>query len=305
MPIAYLPYKQIDKTKWDACVAKARNQLIYGFSYYLDNMATNWDGLVLNDYEAVMPLPWRKKFQIRYLYQPPFTQQGGIFSSARITGDITKAFIEASATQFKFAEIALNYGNEIIVENDIPIVLRKNNILLLHDYENILRNYGDSFKKSLKRVNKFNMLYQSSYDHASVIDLYENLYTKRQSSVKADDYLNFRKLCDLLAQSDKVITRLAYDKEKNLLAASVLLRDNTRMYNLISCVTDSGKRLEANYFLYDKLIQEFSGKGLSLDLEGSEVKGIAAFYKKFNPILESYPFIRYNNLHPLLKLVKH
>lgn len=268
-------------------------------------MATNWDGLVLDDYEAVMPLPWRKKLQIRYLYQPPFIQQGGIFSSARITGDLTKAFIEESATQFKFAEITLNYGNEIMAENDFNIVLRKNNILLLKDYEFILNDYGDGFKKSLKRVKKFNMLYQSSQDHASVINLYETLYTKRQSSVKADDYFNFRKLCDHLAQSDNVITRLAYDREKKLLAASVLLKDNTRLYNLISCVTDLGKKLEANYFLYDKLIQEFSGKGLSLDLEGSEVKGIAAFYKKFNPILENYPFIRYNNLHPLLKLVKH
>ncbi len=44
--------------------------------------AGQWDALVLDDYQAVMPLTWRSKFGIRYLYQPAFTQQTGIFSAS-------------------------------------------------------------------------------------------------------------------------------------------------------------------------------------------------------------------------------
>ena len=55
MPIYYLPYQQIDKEKWDACIAQSSNSLIYACSFYLEALSENWDALVLDDYEAVMP----------------------------------------------------------------------------------------------------------------------------------------------------------------------------------------------------------------------------------------------------------
>jgi hypothetical protein len=54
--IQYLSHKNIDKIKWDAVIASSSNRLIYGYSFYLDHMAKQWDALILNDYEAVMPL---------------------------------------------------------------------------------------------------------------------------------------------------------------------------------------------------------------------------------------------------------
>ena len=81
MPIRYVTYQQIDKAKWDACIASVDNGSIYAYSFYLDTMAKHWDALILNDYEAVMPLTWNKKYGIAYLYQPFFTASLGIFSS--------------------------------------------------------------------------------------------------------------------------------------------------------------------------------------------------------------------------------
>ena len=72
MPVHYITYQQIDKSKWDNCIDTAANGLVYGYSFYLDAMAKHWDALVLDDYEAVMPLTWNKKYGITYLYQPFF-----------------------------------------------------------------------------------------------------------------------------------------------------------------------------------------------------------------------------------------
>ena len=77
----YIPQKQIDKKKWDHCIESAENGLIYGYSFYLDHMAGQWDGIVLGDYQAVMPLPWKKKFGIKYIYQPFLVAQGGVFGA--------------------------------------------------------------------------------------------------------------------------------------------------------------------------------------------------------------------------------
>ena len=57
-------------------------------------MAKHWDALVLGDYEAVMPLTWNKKWNISYLYQPPFTASLASFGKL-LTEEIVRAFIAA------------------------------------------------------------------------------------------------------------------------------------------------------------------------------------------------------------------
>ena len=70
--IRYLAHNDINRDQWDNCIRQAENGLIYGYSWYLDTTAGNWDGLVSGDYEAVMPLPLKKK--IFYpVYLPAFS----------------------------------------------------------------------------------------------------------------------------------------------------------------------------------------------------------------------------------------
>src|SRR5690348_11211121 len=108
--IQYLKNDQINKQLWDECIDKTDNGLIYAYSFYLDQMADNWDALVLNNYEAVMPLPWRKKFGIYYLYQPFLTAQLGLFGNA-ISGELLQKFLQAIPSKFRLWEFSLNHQN--------------------------------------------------------------------------------------------------------------------------------------------------------------------------------------------------
>ncbi|MDZ4667693.1 MAG: hypothetical protein SGJ00_07395 [bacterium] len=54
--IRYLSHSAIDKVKWDHCIGTAENHLIYGLSWFLDIMCTEWEALVKGNYEEVMPL---------------------------------------------------------------------------------------------------------------------------------------------------------------------------------------------------------------------------------------------------------
>src|SRR6266516_1681416 len=92
--IQYIPKKKIDKEKWDRCITNASNGLIYGYSFYLDLMAKNWDGLMLDDYKAVMPLTWNRKYSIDYLYQPFVCAQLGLFGK-NLSNDLLENFFEA------------------------------------------------------------------------------------------------------------------------------------------------------------------------------------------------------------------
>jgi hypothetical protein len=306
LSVRFISYKHIDKVKWDACIHKAINGLIYARSSYLDTMAEHWDAIVLNDYEAVMPLTWKTKWGIRYLYQPAFIQQSGIFFTTPLSETILESFLHLVQEKFRFAEITLNFFNHIKKnDNSFELSQRNNYVLDLNrSYELLYENYDPAFTKSLRRIQKFEMLYVSSINYKKTVDLYKHLYGSRLPFFSGKSYSQFEKICKELFKNDSLVIRHARSTSNKQLASVILLKDEKRLYNIISCITSEGKKLEANYFLYDQIIHEFANTPLMLDFEGSDVEGIAAFYKKFNPENQQYPFIRYNNLPPFVKLFK-
>jgi len=307
LSLRYLSYQEIDKTKWDQCIRRSHNGLIYAESLYLDQIAAHWDGIVLNNYEAVMPLTWKKKLGIKYLYQPSFFQQGGIFSTEDISQDLIVKFLELAAEKFRFAEITLNFKNLPIPKDKlIKSSLRNNFILDLKDsYPELSANHSTYIKQRLKKAYSFPLVYEKSTDYKSAIRLYKKLYQERLPSFTDKDYRNFEKLCAILSENKRVLIRQVYHAETNeLLAVVLLLKDKKRLYNMASSLMPAGKKLLANYYLYNEIIREFAGTALVLDFEGSDVPGIAYFYNKFTSTNEPYPFIRYNRLPAPIRLLK-
>ena len=307
MSLTYLTYKEIDKNKWDDCIKHSVNGLIYAESVYLDSMSANWDAIVLDDYEAVMPITWKKKIGIRYIYQPPFLQQGGIFFKNKVQVKTIRSFMDEASGNFKFAEFTVNYLNLIDWKQaGLQETMRNNFILQLGSgYKNIFDEYDPYIKQRLNRLKKFSLQYKHSTDHAGVLDLYKELYGNRMPSVTGKDYQQFGKLCKHYLKNGRVIMRHVYNMDgKELLAAVLLLKDDNRIYNIISCILPNGKKLLANYFLYNELIKEFAGEDIILDFEGSDIPGVAYFYDKFSGDNQQYAFVKFNNLPLPIKLLK-
>ncbi|MDB5281233.1 MAG: family N-acetyltransferase, partial [Bacteroidota bacterium] len=105
--LSYVKRGKIDEQKWNALITDSANSLPYGFSWYLDAICT-WDALVLNDYEAVMPLPWLRKFGFKALYQPYYCQQLGFFSKKELSPAVMVDFIERAMKEFSYLNINLN-----------------------------------------------------------------------------------------------------------------------------------------------------------------------------------------------------
>ncbi len=266
-------------------------------------MAGQWDALVLDDYEAVMPLTWRKKWGIKYLYQPAFTQQLGIFFSGDYEEKLLRLFLAEVLVHFKFVEINLNYSNE--VSGTTGITKRTNFILPLNrKYEDLQQDYPGFTIKHLKRAGKANLKYEFTADYLAVLKLYKKLYAERLPHLTHDDYYNFSAVCKKLSDENNLVVRRVLNAAGELLAAGVFLLDKNRLYNMSSCITREGKKLQANYFLFDQLIREFSNSKFLLDFEGSDIQGIADFYNHFIPQNQPYPSWRINNLSPIAKLFK-
>ncbi|HMH24194.1 MAG TPA: GNAT family N-acetyltransferase [Puia sp.] len=323
--IRHLHRHEIDDAKWNACIDKAPNGLIYGRSWWLDTMTDGqWDALVLDDYTAIMPLTWKKKWGIRYLYQPPFTQQLGIFSSDAIPASLVEAFLKRVGDHFRFAEIFLNHGNPH------SLLQAHANFILALDapYELLAGNYKKGLVGTLRTAARLPLNYITDLDLSFSLRLNRSKYGERVPHVKKEAYERFEKLCLLLQGRGQAMIRAITGGEGQPLATALLLEERGRLSLLQATTLPEGRRAGANHLLLDKIIQEFSGQtpvagqsGISgrphssgksnipgqrliLDFEGSDIPGIAHFYRSFGSTDQPYFFYRHNQLPWPIRLLK-
>jgi hypothetical protein len=300
--INYLTYSQINKTKWDACIGNADNGLIYAYSFYLDAMAKNWDGLVLNDHEAVMPLTWNKKYGIYYLYQPAFTACLGIFGRS-LTAETVNDFLKAIPGKFKYWDICLNHGNFFKVA-DFDLYERMNYVLNLNDsYDNLYNAYRDNIKRNIKKSEKLQLKISKNIAVTEVIKLSKE-QASRFSSIQETDLIQFEKLFHLLYGDKKATTYGVHTKDGKLIASAVFFFSHNRAYYIMVGNDPIGKTLGASHALINAFIKDHAGEKLMLDFEGSDISSLAFFYSSFGAVEEKYSAVKLNKLPAAIKWLK-
>ncbi len=285
--VHYLTRKQVDEGLWNGCIDKSPNGLIYARTEYLDRLAGKWDALVLGDYDSIMPLTGNKKYGASYLYQPAFCQQLGIIGECGIL--TVQDFLGKAMEIFPFAEINLNYSNEVMgasVHNNFILDLGSS-------YEDISDRYSNDLKKNLQRCKQSNLEYRSSENMSDAVSIYQKTYGKRFPHVRDEHYRSLENFCRSYPKN--YLVREVWFEE-NLMSTVLCLSDSKRIYFLMSTTLPDGRNREANHFLIDHLIREYSGKPLLLDFEGSDIPGIAGFYKNFGAVNQPYPGIAWNRL---------
>lgn len=297
--VEILSSHKVDFEKWDACVRLSSNALIYATSSYLNHLADNWHGVVVNDYDCVMPIVWRKKFGIKYTYDVPFVQQLGWFSVKAMSDDFD--FTKILFSFCRYGDYAFNYHNSIQIDN---ASLATNYVLdLSQSYSVLIKNYNTDLISNLKKAAKQELIYSNS-NYNTAIELYKNLYQQKTPQVSSSDFKNFSKLCAHLSKSNNVIVRNVINAKNETLAMALLLKDERRLYNLMNSTTQQGRKAEANHFLFDNIFKEFAESNLIFDFEGSDIPGVKSFYEKFGVKNQPYYKLHFNHLPAILKWTK-
>jgi hypothetical protein len=299
--IEIIPSYRINKSKWDECICNSSNAIIYATSFYLDHMADNWNGIVVNDYECVMPVPWRKKFGLKYCYHVSFIQQLGWFSKTFFPD--TSLLLKTLFRFCKYGYYPFNYNNEVAGERFLSCA--NNYILPLNKpYDEIIKGYKQTMDYSLKKASRQNLLYREE-NFTEAIDLYKKLYHHKFQHVTEMDFRNFRNLCNYFFEKNKIIARKVCNEQQETLSDIVLINFENRLLNIINNVNEEGRKTEANYFLFDSIFKEFAGSNFLFDFEGSDIPGIKSFYEKFGSINQPYYKLQFNHLPAIIKWSKH
>jgi hypothetical protein len=297
--IKHLRHSEIDKQKWDEAITNSENRLVYALSWYLDIVSPNWEALIVGDYGIVMPLTVQKKYGIKYIIQPPFTQQLGVFHQSGTKLDID-SFLDKIPSCYKYININFNSGNS---KGEKYSYLKRLNYELDLDnpYENIHNGFNTNTKRNIKKSLQNDLRIKNDIRFEELIDF------KKKNAVEKISDKHYNILKQLCAFAEKIGVGKMESVEvndSNTVSAAFLIEKFDRLIYLISASSKSGKEKSSNFFLINELIKMNSSKKRMLDFEGGIISGLSRFFKGFGALEKEYYNVIINRLPWPLKYFK-
>lgn len=300
--IRFVKYKDIDKSKWDECIDKAFNGNIYGYSWYLDSVCQTWHALVEEDYIAVCPLPSGRKYLIRYIYQPFFSQQLGIFSRNHLTAEVVKEFVDCIPSGYKFGDINLNTLNKADNLKCKVTQLLNHELDLIFPYDSIAENFSENTKRNLKRAVQSNISVKASTSPEDVVRLFRRNRGEYLTHLSDKEYKTLLQLIYTCINKGIAEVDGAYSEQNELCAGAVFIKSHQKAIFLFSAISREGRTNGSMTMIIDQFIRKNAGSQLTLDFEGSNDMNLARFYKSFGAKALTYPRITLTRL-PLIAIL--
>ncbi len=285
--------KDIDRRKWDDCIAQSFNGIVYAFSWYLDVVAgSQWEALVEDDYVRVFPYLPKRKWGISYVFQPFATQQLGVFSTGKLSPGKVEEFVELLLREYRIVDIHLNILNKIApryaeIEERITYHLD-----LILPYSLLEKSFSTNHKRNIKKAAKYPLSLVRNVDPGKIIQLFKENKGQRVKALQSFDYQLYSTLIRAAIYQHACQTYAVLNESRHLIAGAIFLYSHHKFIYAFSAGSDEGKEKRAMFFLVNEIIKENQGRHLVLDFEGSNDPDIAFFYKGFGAQKLTYQRIR-------------
>lgn len=288
--IQYLQHHEIDFYRWDCAIKSSLNAKPYALSWYLDAVSPQWDAMVLGDYEAIMPLPAKKKCGIKYFVQPLWTQQLGIFSSSSLTQDLCNRFLKRISC--RMYAMKLNHANTLSANEE-----RINLVLPLNEtYSILFQNFHKNTQRNILKAHEANLQIEETDLH-TFFDFWHTIHPKQTIETQT-----LKKLAEAALQNN-AIQFLAAIQNGQIISAVMLIKDCKRIIFLAPGSNETGKEHSAMFSIVDHIIQSNAQSDYTLDFEGSQISGVRRFYEGFGAKQENYYYVEHLHPHWLVNLL--
>ncbi|HMQ06988.1 MAG TPA: hypothetical protein PKC30_06775 [Saprospiraceae bacterium] len=266
MNIQRIKAGDIEKARWDGCVHHSPNGQVFGYTWYLNQISKDWEGLVEDNYQSVMVLPVRKNILAGWdLIQPPLTRVVGIYSVNVLTPIRIQTFLEAIPSDFKTVDIHLNpisfhekNGNFVLSEK-MNYTLNLNN-----PYEIIRKGFDREAIEVLDTAENAGWVIASGIKPENLADFY-----KQNSPDKENRNYNFHALQRIMYNAlhrGIGFSSAVLDGERNPIAVLFAIYSHNKVVLLLQLETSQKNGKGALLFLLDMLIRAHAGRSLTLDL---------------------------------------
>jgi hypothetical protein len=290
--IRRLKYHEIDFVKYSHCLENSEQRKYTAAQVFLDiTSKKQWEVLVYKDYEAVMPVPFIRKYGLKIVHHPKLCQQLGVYS-VKDNAALNEEFLNYLTKNYLVSLYQFNDTNHF----HTPMKKKKNFLLYPDAYEKVYAAYSPKRKRKLRldgdvlqRVVIKSVTYQEVADFIQMHAIGAN---------KEEDLVEFIGIFKDLYDSDRLTFSAFYYKNKitNVIATYA----DSHMVALLGTFNDKNYvKLSGASVLIDTVIKETIATHI-FDFEGGELPNIEEFFRGFRPELKPYGVIE-NSKKDLLK----
>lgn len=253
---------------------------------------------IYGEYETVFFVPYRSKFGVKYAYMPNFIQKL-TFVGKEIGSDLIIIELEK---RLNFGEISIK-----IEEKRFDLIKPRTNFTLdlENSYDELKKNFSDNHKRNISKVKHIEILESENIEDLISIFKAEKVNSFRSNQLnQIENDLNRILTCNQL--NGRIFIINAYESS-HIIASALFIHFNNVFYYLIGSSLKSNPKFSTKglFRIFDFVINRYSGTKTILDFEGSDIPGIARFFKGFGAKEEKYFFVKWNRLpFPLNKLKK-
>ena len=291
--IRFLKHSEIDPEKWNQAVRNSLSTNVLAEYELLDLLTDGdtWHALVENDYEAVMPLPTRKKGVLKYVYTPFFLPQMGIFSEREITPQKVADFLYEISKHYVLADVLMNektesgHGDHEFVSHSLSLYLTYNE-LYSQFHENTRRNIKAAQKQQVRVTVQEEKI-------ADIIALFRtNKGSEEAVHFREDDYTKLQHVADYLLEHNLLEVYGVRTVQNGLAAGALFVKDGKRRWFWFSGRNNNLSESKPMFLLLDTYIRDHSESDLYLDFNGSSNPNVARLYQGFDGKRYTIPFVR-------------
>jgi len=301
--IKHLRHNEIDKAQWDVLLLQCSDRLWYMQSWVLDVSCPGWEALMDVEHGAIMPLLWRRKLGVDYLYQPYGMQQQGVFAKAP-NAELHRAFLQEVPSRFKYWDIHVNSSMHVPPLGDLNVEENTNQTLVLDRSIDTMRAaYSTGHRRNVRKaVEAFPEVFED-LGIPEFVSLFQRTTGSRFASIPEGGLVLLRKLMELAKQKGQCrITSV--NASGAAIAAICFMEWEGRCILLKAAADEAGKEQRAMFRLVDQCIAHHAGSGMILDFAGSNTESVARFNAGFGAVSSVYLHLHRNRLPAPLRWIK-
>ncbi len=290
--IKRLKYNEIDFEKYSKCLENSAQRKYSATKDFLDiTSGKQWELLVYNDYEAVMPVPFVKKIGFKIVINPKLCQQLGIFSNIDDVkiNDLFLSFLEKKYNIWYYGFNDKNTFSKLLKR-------RKNFLIYPDNYEIVRQKYSPKRKRKLRLDD--DVLQKSEVREVSIFNAWEFISKNLIGAKNEKDKNNFLQIFTDLEKAGYLKLKAFFYGTAIINLIAVYSDDKT--IALLGTFNDKDHvKLSGSSFIIDDVIRENIQTKI-FDFEGSDIPAIEEFFRGFRPELKSYPVI-FNSKKQVIK----
>ncbi len=274
---------EIESSEWNTFLEKSHDPFIEFNTWYLDICCQFWGAFYHTETNSRIPIPYTKKLLfIASVTRPPYLQRLKIISQNHIHEDEILELYRC--IQLKFSCGILNW--EYYLEGSR---IRANYII-----KDRILQLNQSQSRNLKKSKNAKLEYKVSQDPD---ELFSWISVNEEKYVYEKEFNNniFRNLLRSLIQHQKAFLIFAIDPDKKIQSCGIFTKSPKRYLFYLSFNSKTGRKNGSMVGIIHYVYSTIMDTNEILDLEGSDIPGIALFYEGFGAVKMPYFELSWNN----------